>query len=385
MSRQLLAKSRSDFPNRRAPFRDALRKGNSLSALPAAINLHLADPIGLVNIERIQRTVHTEVGRCMQSAGLQTTSLDIEHINFLCPTNAENVENAARFQWFWRNPLFVSDEDMMMSLSLKDGGGANEADGTQLFYVRSWTMTVSDCNTIIASWSTEGLDPPEAEPWIMAMATRPLETVISNRYIRMCELPSTPEARFEHDSRHQYGLLSQFLKVLQAMFPDAYEAARIFTFPAATQANYVARAIRDDRERAIIHFFGIDNLLNRQTGGFYKQYLPTSADYTLFVNLGTDVFSQLTNAQSTAATTVNARPFKRAALRRWITKTSEFRQIHHPMPEKLLDWMFLQSQRSMYQGQQIAALLGKDITQVDYLEALPYLGTRMSRFRQVGT
>ncbi|KAI8822617.1 uncharacterized protein EV422DRAFT_613953 [Fimicolochytrium jonesii] len=352
MSRQLLAKSHSDFSNRRTPFRDALRKGNSLSALPAALNL--ADPIGLVNIDRIQRIVHTEVCRRMQSAGLPTSSLDIKHIKFLCPTDADNVDKAVRFEKLWRNPLFVSDEDMMMSLFLMEGGAANEGDGTQLFYVRSWTMTVSDFKAIIASWSREELDPPETAPWITAMAGNPSVTVVSIRYVGTCELPSTPEGRFQNDSKRPYGLPPQFLGTLQELFPDVYVAARMFTFPAATQGGYVARTIRDDRERAMIHFFGMNNLLNCQTGGFYTQYLPPIRDHTLFLNLRTDVFSRLTNAQSTAPATVNARPFKGAALRRWVTQVLDFSQTHpattgtahHLMPETLLEWMILQSQGS---------------------------------------
>lgn len=85
------------------------------------------------------------------------------------------------------------------------------------------------------------------------------------------------------------GFLYHFNAKLSELYPDIAEAVQIHRLPDA-HLPFSDQFNADEVERMLIAFFGYRTLLNRQRGGHYGSYIPTSADVGNFGQLGTSFY-----------------------------------------------------------------------------------------------
>ncbi|KAI8587304.1 hypothetical protein BDZ88DRAFT_247296 [Geranomyces variabilis] len=275
-------------------------------------------------------------------------------------------------------PVGVSDRDMIDALQLQEVGPDFEAlDGWEYYYIRSWAVAADDLGLILAYWEEEGIQAPEAWSWAFNVAVGTTATaaaaprVCHIRYVGKCTGPVTPWQRLQDDFKRVSGLLPEFCTALNKFAPDVYEDVKVYEVHRARLQEHAADHIRDNRERALISFFGLPTLLNRQPGGFFASYVPSLTDQGLLESLGTTLFATFRTAASGVATTTTD---STQLEQRWGTQLKDW-VLAHPTVlgtfaahfESRFDAVTLpQSLVTRINGHVIAVLVGKDVTIEEY-------------------
>lgn len=207
------------------------------------------------------------------------------------------------------------------------------------------------------------------------------EAFLSNRtlyprYIGKCRGPTTPQGRYKADLKtREAGLHHEFLAVLEDVAPDSYALGKTYEFPLARFSEEADDYLRDDRERAIIAFFGRDHLLNRQHGGFYAAYTPGLSDRTLFQRLNLEFFKQFNLSSVPAISDMQK------AIQQWQQRCVEYANENpidtktnlHPLKESYLEKVRHQATPHTISSHTILTTVGKDITMEEYVGAHTFL------------
>ncbi|KAI8817104.1 uncharacterized protein EV422DRAFT_509318 [Fimicolochytrium jonesii] len=393
---------------RRSPFLSAQRASKSLQ--------HHEFPADKAP-ETLAKDIHNTIIQRMKDDNLDTSHLNASLTQFLTPGSKAGREFSG-----------LTDADMVAALNLRESTADDNTDaldvvdGVELFYVRSWALSVRDLKQILLNWEEQDLNIPEAFEWmtkVLLEEKRPVvalspagigtsssagttaagskrktdededvqvleveldggkkEKVLSVRYVGKCTAPVTPHERFVADQvGRKSGLLNEFLNALEEVCPDTYAAGKTYEFPRGRLDEYVSEYSRDDRERSVIAFFNRSTLLNRQPGGFYSSYTPDSSDVATFVALKTDFFQRF------RAFATPCGSGKKQAIIGWRDEMATIADQNpvdtgtavRPFTDDLLNALLKQALPYTVNGHTVLVLIGKDITREDYLGAKTFL------------
>ncbi|TPX73006.1 hypothetical protein SpCBS45565_g00121 [Spizellomyces sp. 'palustris'] len=262
----------------------------------------------------------------------------------------------------------------------QDAVRSAESPGQELYYIRSWAMTVEDLYQLIERWQEDEINPEEVYYWLSPFLMLPSDQRIDKmcyvRYVGKCRSPMVPYKRMWSDMKQRdSGLLCHFTTILERRFPDTYASGRTFEFPRATLDVFVSDQVRDDRERILVAFFGRESLLNQQPGGFYASYIPDITDHTLFETLRTQFWSRFRRASAVCSQSI------KVGLVEWVTQITGITETypvetctsHHAMTEAWLSTIRSQATPRTVNGHTLVVLIGKDVTREDYLSGTPFL------------
>ncbi|KAJ3011083.1 hypothetical protein HKX48_007038 [Thoreauomyces humboldtii] len=318
---------------------------------------------------------------------------------FLCPVTDDDPRAREKLgvilQIVRGQHMTVSDEDMVEALQLVESTADDlpTPQSTHLYYIRSWTLSTAELRHIIQVWEDEDIRPPDAWAWLGRVICRDDSDLCYMRYVGTTK-GTTPFLRFMDDqSERTGGMLSDFQAALMEASPEAYAAGKTYTMssatlsiiapaPAPAPAPASAPAVPllvcchpGDRERFLIAFFGLDYLLNVQTGGFYPSYLPSPTDRDLFAALNTAFFPTMeAQAQPIDADTAGR-------LATWANSVQQDSEDHpvetgcgmYPMTDEKISVMLDQATPHQLNGHTVVALIGKDITREDYFQPKTFL------------
>ncbi|KAJ3172133.1 hypothetical protein HDU88_006947 [Geranomyces variabilis] len=369
MSASRITKSHLATHSSRQSYLTATRQSRSQQEYPTAT----------LTLDGFVNAVTSTVKERMASLNQATAGIDQSFLDFLMPPPDDRLIRAA--EMLMHVPVSVSDRDMVDALQLQEVGPDFEAiEGWEYYYIRSWAIAADDLGLILAYWEEEGIQAPEAWSWAFNVAVGTTATaaaaaagprVCHIRYVGKCTGPSTPWQRLQDDFRRVSGLLPEFCTALNKFAPDVYENVKVYEVHRARLQEHAADHIRDNRERALISFFGLPTLLNRQPGGFFASYVPSLTDQGLFESLGTTLFAAFRMAASGVTTTTTD---SIQLQQRWGTQLKDW-VLAHPTVlgtfaahfESHFDAVILpQSLVTRINGHVIAVLVGKDVTIEDY-------------------
>ncbi|KAI9017006.1 hypothetical protein BC832DRAFT_617647 [Gaertneriomyces semiglobifer] len=337
-------------------------------------------PVSGLNAVGVAQSIHQEI--CNR---LLANNVDVSEVNpaltaFLHPANDTSDQVLDCLMDLKRNHMKVSDADMVRALGLresKEGDLEGNDSSDTFYYVRSWALTVEDLRAIITQWADQEAEIDEAWLWLGHVLLAPKDSICYIRYVGMCDAPTTPYERFMVDMKQrENGLLNDFLTALQQVCPDSYASGKTYEFVRGRVPAFASDKIKDDRERIIIAFFGLDSLLNRQPGGKFASYVPDIGDCTLFQKLGTRFF------QHFGMHAVPCSNGMKASLKsEWIPRIEEI-TMENPietgvslnmLTPKTLEMIAAQATPRLVNGHVILVVIGKDITREDFLGARTFL------------
>ncbi|KAI9099983.1 hypothetical protein DFS34DRAFT_678955 [Phlyctochytrium arcticum] len=341
-----------------------------------------------LTLTNLQNTIQTTILTRLRAGNIDTSHISAASLGFLTAGLQEDADTLDTIMELLTNHMDVTDEDMMKALQLQESTveDAMEAikdvdhHGRELYYVRSWPVLVEDLYRLIAEWQEEELNPDEVYHWLSPYILLPKDKRATRtchiRYVGKCTYPSVPFTRFEADLKQRTsGLLQHFTTILEREFPDSYVSGRTFQFSRATLDAFCSPRLADDRERIIIGFFGVESLLNQQSGGYYASYVPNIRDHTLFSLLKTNFFTRFSRESEVCSDGIAA------GLGQWIQTIQQMTDAYpvetctanHPMSDALLETYRQQATPRTVNGHTVMVLIGKDITKEDYLANQPFL------------
>ncbi|KAK4891095.1 hypothetical protein LTR27_010302 [Elasticomyces elasticus] len=262
-------------------------------------------------IETLRRRVYEHVVQRLQNMQIIVSGLSPQILNFLLPSG---VSSAEYWQRLLEYPLFLTDVEMasIMRLEQSTPSTPNPLQGSHLYYVRSFRLTIGELLAIIADWEAKEIFfefYEECQAW--KRATEFVQDQSEEVYIRYIGMSTTVSAwsRFARDlAERKNGFYSAWLEALMKHCPHVIQTCNVYSFPQATtkafrgsQGQLLALDVAhtDIREQALIALFGREFLLNRQGGGKHTSYQPPENDIALFQKLGVKAFSTLEQLSST--------------------------------------------------------------------------------------
>ncbi|KAJ3146847.1 hypothetical protein HDU86_008343 [Geranomyces michiganensis] len=261
----------------RPSARAALRESYSATTFP---NVNPSAFTTEKQVATIRQMIADKINREKNKHLLLLSAVTADAVAYLAPDI--NAKELRLHQWnLLSTPggqMFVSDADLASALELDEQTEEMETpsvEDSQIYYIRSWALTVDEVKEIMRAWQEEGLCPPELRFWRDAYHGRKPTDVMYFRYVGTARGPTTARQRFEEDlSERHAGFLMRFLDVFQQLNPSAYKRGRVFLFSEATLDAFSSRRERAEREVQIIAFLGFERLLNQDPGG--SHYTPYS-------------------------------------------------------------------------------------------------------------
>ena len=139
-----------------------------------------------------------------------------------------------RLSWwntaFLRQPLSLPDSVLSSMFSLKEDNGLSNyvksPDTPIIFYLRSFSMTVSQLKSIVDDWETRKYYYGEATTWLSMTAAMSSEEIVYIRYIGATER-KTPFQRYTADFSSKTGpVLAKFLETVGRLCPIVLDSGR---------------------------------------------------------------------------------------------------------------------------------------------------------------
>ncbi|KAJ3147331.1 hypothetical protein HDU89_005682 [Geranomyces variabilis] len=368
----------------RPTARAVIRQSYSATQFP---NVDPNQPATARDIAALRRNVAHKINEDMNKQYVQLADVTPDEIAYLTP----GAGATALQMQYWSKLLthggiiWVSDQDLAIALDLEEQTEEHETrseEGSQIYYVRSWALTVDEVRDLAVNWREDGVSPPEMQPFITATNRNVSgSNVMYLRYVGTATAPTTARQRYNEDvSQRTTGFLARFLSALEQLSPTAYARGRVFLFRNATLIPLMDERCRDERERQIIAFFGFDLLLNQDPGGSLSTpYTWTFSYGATFNQLKTNFFR---NIQEHADAPPHAMIGRVGA---WWQAVQNFAienptgtgTAQHPLSKTYLNTLYHQALPRTVNGFTVLAIAGKDVTLGDYLATTdqPYLGT----------
>ncbi|RDL41549.1 uncharacterized protein BP5553_01528 [Venustampulla echinocandica] len=198
-------------------------------------------------------------------------------------------------------PLSLPDNLLSSMFSLKEDNGfsnyVRSPDTPTIFYLRSFSMTVSQLRSIVDDWKNRKYYyGEEATTWLGMTAAMSSEEVVYIRYIGATE-KKTPFQRYTADFSSKTGpVLAKFLETVGRLCPTVLDSVAIYEFDEASHLSAKTcslpewkenRAMQTLPEQALIALFGFSSLLNQAVGGFLHTYNPDDDQRAVFKSLQT--------------------------------------------------------------------------------------------------
>jgi hypothetical protein len=307
-------------------------------------------------------------------------------INFCLPDRG----TANQFLWvrLLFQPLSISDEELCKMFQLRESfpSSPKPMPGTTIFYVRSYKISAQDLKKVMSFWSSCGYSYDEVDIWAEAIKWRGRTGVIYIRYIGTSDSFTGYQRHFSDLQSRRSGLIALFNKALERVAPSVLEACRVYEFTDAELLNDSnsplssykhRRLIKDARERTLIALFGLESLLNRESGGFYPSAMPSSEQHTRYLSLRLRAFSVMSCRLSSAT------PEVRENLQNWIQEIALYatRYPHvtntsqHGFPDKMKKALLSQATPALVDGKNaLIAVIGSglDTSQESWEDASPF-------------
>ncbi|KAJ3154700.1 hypothetical protein HDU89_007940 [Geranomyces variabilis] len=275
----------------------------------------------------------------------------------------------------------VTDAELERALGLEPSKVTDPepASINHYYYIRSWAITYADLSRVFAYWKENDILTPAQWTWMAwRVDTHAPETTVFFRYVGMTE-GRRPVDRFIDDlMSRRHGLLAAFHNALLQVAPDVAASARAYLIPSATMTVAAQQGFVDDRERILVALLGGRNkLLNRQVGGYFSSYTPSSADVDLYHSLGLRFFHNLQANidQPPDAMTQGIRLWAQSVLDYATESPDKSGTSRRPMTTAHRDMMIQQATPRPFvreAGKEVLmVLVGKDITLEDFISNMP--------------
>ncbi|KAJ3274113.1 hypothetical protein HDU76_010744, partial [Blyttiomyces sp. JEL0837] len=168
-----------------------------------------------------------------------------------------------------------------------------EVTGYRGCYIRCFTMTIREFLDLVEEWERADEDvPSEFLKWreqVYEYLKKPghsLDDTITLRYIGKCSAEDSPPlGRLAEDLQRNNGTYAKFGTGLGNLnMRDKFENPDIYVFWSSfiDEVNANMQHI-DLAEEIAIAFFGLANLINRQSGGNVPKFLPSNEHHHLFL------------------------------------------------------------------------------------------------------
>jgi hypothetical protein len=286
------------------------------------------------------------------SNGIATDRLLPQHLPYCLPANVD------QFAWdsLLLKPICVPDSVLktMFRLEVDAGthGPINKSNG-RMFYLRTYSLLVSQLQDVIADWEANDHYHEEADTWINMMAALRSNDTVYLRYIGATE-KTNPHQRLLNDliSRSS-GFVARFHETVHRLFPVALDTSVVYKFSEARpmKDDLLIKSNHDLPEQALIALFGLSSLLNQTVGGFSYTYALNDQQRSRFEALKTNTFSTMM---------IELQPVSqgmKGALREWVEHISSYAKEHklsvtsgHPFPDSLRDVVLKQATPSLFRG-----------------------------------
>jgi hypothetical protein len=239
----------------------------------------------------------------------------------------QHIDHFKQWELLLQKPLFLPNSEMQLifGLDIASRDTKKPEPGTSLYYVRSFTMKIAELSDIISTWQSKKINYPELDVWLEAIKQQSdRQKEASIRYIGMSSHVSA-WCRFNQDMDRLRtgGLYAEFIDEIMVHYPKVAQNLRIFTFPRAevkaqNGSLYGHPGAINLHEQILIALFGLSSLLNRQSGGKYISYSPSSSDKMVFQSLRTSVFARLDQLGDFPTNDMNE------AVMDWMRKVTKF-------------------------------------------------------------
>ena len=242
----------------------------------------------------------------LAAKNVHTSRMLLRNFEWLMPNPDTTPDQLVLFDQVYTQALVVPDRDLqqIVSIELSTTSSPPTADGHH-FYVRCWQMTADQFSALLSTMNKNEVWFEECTKWKGAWELHQNDpsAAFTVRYVGTCEGPKRPIDRHREDmwnkkngmfltgnrciilskayaklsARFSLGLLAEFYKALHEACPEVIESAKVYLLQDASLApdSYLQP---DDVERILIQLLNYDTLLNRQRGGRYTSYVPSSED-----------------------------------------------------------------------------------------------------------
>ncbi|KAK0542055.1 hypothetical protein OC846_006860 [Tilletia horrida] len=180
---------------------------------------------------------------------------------------------AAVFNKIIESPLETTDEEVRTILPLEEATADSlREDGTHRFYIRSFSLTVTQLKDVNECFYKE------ADLWARAVEALTDEDFVFIRYVGTYGPSSSALGRFYEDlTQRSTGVFGAFFKTLAMLASEVIDTAKVYEITNATLQPLsvdleVSQSLVDKRERLLIALLDRRVLLNRQAGGFFATW-----------------------------------------------------------------------------------------------------------------
>lgn len=209
---------------------------------------------------------------------LNMSMINQPFVSFLLP-----LKNASRSMWerLLSTPLTLSDTELESMFKLRKctmQSKQNWQVGHVIFYIRSFSFEVQQLNAVIDHLQSNGVLLGKAERWREELKDLSPTTSI---FLRYCGCTASSAWQRHHEDMFTSRRNSDFLHILHTtklLYPEIIDEINIYEFVTGTIPISLpgVNEVRDLREQALIALFGLDTLMNTQSGGKYPSTEPSS-------------------------------------------------------------------------------------------------------------
>lgn len=205
-------------------------------------------------------------------------------------------------------PLQVPDNVLKSIFRLHEDLGEDRSTLACLkttYYVRSFSLSVSQLRDVIADFHENGLYYPKKAVWANMIETMQSSDIVYLRYIGRTDWRTAFQRHREDMLMRSTGFLSKFLISLGHLHPVVIDCSAVYAFSdiKSVYQNSLplhnwqeAQSFREIREQALIALFGLPSLLNQVIGGSQCEFALSNAHHAMFALLNTDTLLRLAPA-----------------------------------------------------------------------------------------
>lgn len=363
----------------------------------------------------------------MRNADIDVTNFKKDHYQFCLPNINSSKSDLNIYDFLYFAPMLKTNEEISSVIPLeKSTLTSPPLPLGQHFYLREWVLKPQEMRGVISDMSHSDNAHAEVDEWNKTVNLfSPLKDAVFNlegpsatnnndfssmpktfvtgdasrfdreqlagvkpqtytiRYLGTVFGPRRPIDRFEEDLKERKsGIMPDFLQVLERRYPLVFDAGAAYLIKHAsiiadpTDANNfgphpaIYASNKADRERFLIKYFGHNTMLNRMSGGWFTDYVPSYDDDETYKALNINVYTNLLNNSGTlnvdSFTNLNAHWGEVQQFAESNSGTTG--TCRNPFSTKVRNAAFHQSHPYLYRSKVVLFLLvGKDVTLTDYL------------------
>lgn len=314
---------------------------------------------------------------------LQTERMVLRHYEWLVPDENTTPTQIAIYDALYHRAITVSNDQLSKILALEESTimSPPSKEGHS-FYFRAWEFKIIQLEELIEYWRQDEIHHAEVNEWqrtIDHCKRRGLtqDYVVTIRYWGTVEGPKRPIDRHLADVKERNsGILGEFLNHVEAWFPEIAAHAKVFLLPDAHHSGgQLNQLFAEDTERLLIALGHYPSSLNRQRGGQYSSFLPSSGDADLFRGLKTDFWNNFRSMAAVAPDEMVAQldTHFNATQVYANDNPAESGTCRHEFTDGLRNMFKTQATPHQYSSYTIVVFIGKDITLDNFMSESSFL------------